>query len=139
MATQLHEDLSRDQSEPQASERSFGLLFAFVFAVAAFYPLLKGGEVRAWAIAVAVAFGLLALVLPRALRPLNKIWMGIGKVMHRIVSPVILGFLYLVAVVPTGLILRIKGSDPLRLKRDAAAKSYWTAREDAPASFKNQF
>lgn len=139
MASQFHEDLTRDQGEQRASERSFGLLFAFVFAVIALYPLIDGGAVRLWSIALAAAFGVLALAWPRALKPLNKVWMGIGKVMHHIVSPVVLGLLYVVAVVPTGLMLRLRGADPLRLKRDAAAKSYWIAREDAPSSFKNQF
>ncbi len=139
MATQFHEDLTRDQTEKAPSERSFGLLFAGVFALIALYPLIGGGPARWWALGIAALFGVLAAAWPRALAPLNKIWMGIGKLMHRIVSPVVLGLLYLVAVVPTGLMLRLKGSDPLRLKRDATAKSYWIAREDAPASFKNQF
>jgi predicted membrane metal-binding protein len=139
MASQFHEDLTREQTEQGASERSFGLLFAVVFGVIALYPLLSGGAIRVWAIAASVTFAVAALALPRILAPLNKVWMSIGKLMHRVVSPVILGLLYLVAVVPTGLVLRMKGADPLRLKRDAAAKSYWIAREDAPASFKNQF
>ena len=139
MASQLHEDFSRDQTEKSASERSFGLLFAVVFGAIALYPLIDGGEARAWAVALAAAFGLLALVLPRALRPLNKLWMGIGKLMHRIVSPGVLGLLSLVGVGPTGLALRLTGADPLRLKRDAAAKSYWIARDEPPGSFKNQF
>lgn len=139
MATQFHEDLTRYQTKKAPSERSFGLLFAAVFALIALYPLIGGGPARWWALGVAALLGMLALVWPRALAPLNKIWMGIGKVMHHIFSPVVLGLLYLLAVVPTGLMLRLKGSDPLRLKRDAAARSYWIAREDAPASFKNQF
>ena len=139
MSTQFHENLSRDGDEPVATERSFGLLFAGVFAIVGLLPLLKDHGVRAWALGLAVVFLVAGLALPRILRPFNRIWMGIGKIMHRVVSPVVLGLLYTVAVVPTGWFLRLRGADPLRLKRDAAAKSYWIPRARAPISFKNQF
>lgn len=143
MTSQFHEDLNRDgDNEPRASERSFGLVFTAVFVLVGLTPLLKGHDVRWWALIVALAFGILAFAAPRLLAPLNRIWMAFGKLLHRIVSPVVLGLLYCVAVVPTGLILRIKGSDPLRLKRDPAAKSYWLPRTPpgpATGSFKNQF
>lgn len=143
MASQFHEDLSRSEdSEPRASERSFGLVFTAVFALVAFLPLLKDGNVRWWALIFALVFAGLALAAPRALAPLNRIWMAFGKLLHRIVGPIVLGLLFLIAVVPTGLILRIRGADPLRLKRDPAATTYWLPRVPpgpAPTSFKNQF
>jgi len=134
-----HEDLRRDSAEPTASDRSVGLVFAAVFALVALLPLMSGAAPRWWALIVAIVFVLLAFIVPRVLHPLNRVWMAFGKLLHRIVSPVVLGFLYVVAVVPTGLYLRLRGADPLRLKRDPAAKSYWIPRTDAPASFKNQF
>jgi hypothetical protein len=41
-----------------------------------------------------------------------------------------------------GFVLRILGKDPLRLKRDAEAASYWISREPPgppPGSMTNQF
>jgi predicted membrane metal-binding protein len=139
MSIQLHEELRRDESEQRASEKSFGVVFTVVFAAIGLWPLLDGGTARWWALAIAVVFFALAFIAPRVLAPLNTIWMAIGKLLHRIVSPVMLGLLYTLAVVPTGLYLRLTGADPLRLKRDPAARSYWLAREDGPSSFKNQF
>ncbi len=143
MTSQFHEDLSRAQDgEPRASERSFGLVFTAVFALIGLLPLLNGSDMRGWALIVAAIFAILALTAPRILAPLNRIWMAFGKFMHRIVSPVVLGLLFLIAAVPTGLMLRIRGLDPLRLKRDPAAKSYWLPRDPpgpAAGSFKNQF
>jgi len=43
---------------------------------------------------------------------------------------------------PTGLIMRLFGKDPLRLRFDAEAKSYWIQREPPgpePDSMRNQF
>jgi predicted membrane metal-binding protein len=141
MASDIHIDKSYSGgAEPRASERSFGLVFAVVFAVVAFLPLLKQHEPRWWAFAVAVAFAILAFAAPRLLVPLNTVWMMVGKVMHRVVSPVMLGFLFVIAVIPTSLFLRLTRADPLRLKFDRAARSYWQTRDNTIVqSFKNQF
>jgi len=142
MATQFHEDFRRNGGEPKATERSFGLVFTGVFALIGLLPLLAGHSPRLWALGVAAVFCVLALAAPKILAPLNRVWMFIGKVMHKVVSPLMLGLLFAVAVVPTGLFLRLKGTDPLRLKRDPKAKSYWIVRDPpgpAPISFKNQF
>jgi predicted membrane metal-binding protein len=142
MSSHLHEDLNRETEEKTASERSFGILFAVVFAVIAFWPLLKGDGVRWWALAIAIVFAVFAFLAPGVLKPLNRAWMAVGRLLNKIVSPVVLGLLYIVAVVPTGLALRLTGKDPLRLKLDRKASTYWQKRDPAghPSdSFKNQF
>ncbi len=142
MTTQIHEGLRRDGGEPQATERSFGLVFTVVFAIIGLLPLWGGHGPRVWALGIALAFALLAFAAPKVLAPLNRFWMAFGKVMHKVVSPLVLGLLFAVAVVPTSMYLRLKGADPLRLKRDPAAKTYWLPREPPgpdPVSFKNQY
>lgn len=85
---------------------------------------------------------MLAWVLPRALTPVAWAWLGLGKILHLIVGPVVLGVLYVVAVIPTGLYVRITRKDPLRLKRDPTATSYWIERDPPgpdPKSLPQQF
>ena len=131
----FHEDLARTADEPKASERSFGLVFSAVFALAAFLPLLDHGAIRWWAVGVSGLFLILALAAPRALVLPNMLWMKLGTLLHMIVSPVVM-----VAVVPTAVILRLMGRDPLRLKLDKKAASYWQKREPREdASFTQQF
>jgi len=125
-----------------SSDRAFGLVFAAFFAIVALLPLWRGGEVRAWSVAVSAAFALLALALPRVLAPLNRIWTAFGDLLHRIVSPVVLAILYYGVVTPTGFLMRLAGKDPLRLRFDKAARSYWIERKPpgpAPESLKDQF
>jgi hypothetical protein len=58
------------------------------------------------------------------------------------VSPIVLRLLFYVAVMPVGLLMRVPGKDPLRLRRDPDAASYWIDRMPpgpAPDSMKNQF
>ena len=53
------------------SERSFGLVFAAVFAILAAWPLIHGAGPRWWAIVVALGFAVAGFLAPAVLRPLN--------------------------------------------------------------------
>ncbi len=81
-----HEDLSREEHIEGSSDRSFGIVFAVVFAIIAAWPLLHGGALRAWAAGVAVAFAVVALVIPRILAVPNRLWMKLGLLMGKVVE-----------------------------------------------------
>jgi predicted membrane metal-binding protein len=91
--------------------------------------MFRDREPRWWLLALALLFGLVALVAPRILAPLNRIWLRFGLALHWIVNPVVMAVLYYLAVVPTGLIVRLTGKDLLRLRSNAGAASYWVRRE----------
>jgi hypothetical protein len=87
-------------------------------------------------------FLLLAGILPRALGPLNWLWTQFGLLLHKIVSPIVLGVLFFLVFTPLGLAMRLFGGDPLRLRFQPDAPSYWIERSPpgpAPDSLKNQF
>ena len=124
------------------SNRSFGLVFAFFFAIVALLPLIHGGALRWWALIVAAAFAAAAFVAPRLLQPLNWLWFKLGLLLHHVVNPVIMALMFYGAMLPMALLLRWLGKDLLRLKREPEAKSYWIAREPpapAPGSMSKQF
>ncbi len=137
-----HEDFSRSEDATGGSDRAFGLVFAVVFAAIALYPLLAGNPPRLWSLVIAAAFAAVALLRAGLLAPLNRLWTRFGLLLHRIVSPLVLGFMYFAVLTPTGLLLRLAGKDLLALKRDPAAASYWIPRTPpgpAPESLKQQF
>jgi hypothetical protein len=139
----MHEHTQKHVNEiTGSSDRAFGLVFSTVFAIIAFYPLLDGGVLRLWALIVAGIFLLLAVVMPGVLASANRLWMKFGELLHGIVSPLALGIIFYVTVLPTGILLRLFGKDPLRLRKDPAAESYWIKREPpgpAAESLNNQF
>jgi hypothetical protein len=111
------------------SNRAFGIVFAVVFAIITLWPLLSGRAPRLWAAVIAGIFLAAALFAPKILSPLNRAWFRLGLALHRVVNPVVMAVIYYGTVVPIGLILRLRGKDPLRLKRDADATTYWISRD----------
>lgn len=124
----LHEDLTREDIVTPGSDRSFGLVFAGVFAVIVIAGLWRGHHLRVWALALSAAFLLAALVAPAVLAPLNAAWARFGLLLHRVTSPIIVGLTYALAIVPVGLLMRWSGKDPLRRRFDSSLRSYWIDR-----------
>ncbi|MEO8115039.1 MAG: SxtJ family membrane protein, partial [Phenylobacterium sp.] len=111
------------------SSRSFGFVFAGFFALAGLLPLLRGHDMRLWALALSGLFLAAALFVPRLLRPLNLLWFWFGLMLHAVVNPIVMSLIYWISVVPVGLVMRAAGKDPLRLARDPDAASYWIPRD----------
>lgn len=118
-----HEDF-RTGDRKLPSDRAFGLTISAVLALV----FVRGLHVVPLIIAAIPA--LLALVWPATLRPLNLVWNRIGLAMHRIMQPVIMALLFAVIFVPAGLIGRVLGKDPLGLRFDPDANSYWAERKE---------
>ena len=124
------------------SDRGFGMVAALVFTGVGGWPLLDGAPPRWWALAAAGAVLAIALVKAHWLAPFNRLWFRFGLVLGRIVNPVVLAVIYVAVVTPTGLVMRARGKDPLRLRRDPRAASYWIRRDPPgpePGSMTNQF
>jgi hypothetical protein len=137
-----HESFDRNGPVASSSNRAFGLVFAAVFAIVGVWPWLFGGQVRAWSMVVGAAFLAAALLRPAVLAPLNRVWTRFGLLLHRIVSPVVLGIMFFVVITPMGLIMRALGKDPLRLRLEREARSYWIERRPPgppPDTLNNQF
>jgi hypothetical protein len=131
-----HEDLTRQQAVEQSSERAFGLTFAVVFLLIALYPLIFDEQPHLWAFGVSALFLLAGLFAAPLLRPLNKLWLKFGALLHMITSPIILGIMFFLVIMPIGLIMRLFGKDFLRLRLEPEAQTYWIKR-DPPGPEKN--
>lgn len=137
-----HEVQQRAEVAKASSNRNFGLVFAGFYALLGLLGFWRGtGRGPIW-LGLALAALLLALTAPKALAPFNWAWTKFGLLLHAIVSPVMLGLIFYVCIVPVGFLMRLSGRDPLRRKYDIAADSYWIARDPPgpqPETFRNQF
>jgi hypothetical protein len=140
---QYHHELGRAHSEVKTSgDRSFGMVFAVVFALIALRSFWHGNHT--WPLYAAIALGFLAVALfrPALLAPLNRIWARLGLLLGKIVSPIVLGALFFLVIAPAATILRWMGKDLLNLRRDPKATSYWLVRNPpgpTPESINDQF
>lgn len=120
------------------------MVIAAALLIVSFAPLLyePRAAVRWWALGASLLFLALARFWATPLKPFNRLWTVLGLLLYRVVSPLALALLFYFAVVPVGVLMRALGKDPLRLRRDAHAVSYWIPRDPPgppPQSMKNQF
>lgn len=106
--------------------RQFGLLMAGVIAAlfGLLLPWLFDAAWPRWPWILAGAFVVMALLFPQALTPVYRGWMHFGFFMSRITTPLLLGLVFFLAILPTGLIMRAFGRDPMARDRNPDAASY---------------
>lgn len=137
-----HENFTSQRETRRGSDRAFGLVFAVIFGLAAVAPLRQGGAVRLDLLGIGGLWLVLALLIPRALAPMNRLWFRFGLLLHKLVSPVVMGFLFFAVITPAALMIRWLERDPLRLALEPRATSYWIERQPpgpAPDTMRNQF
>jgi Saxitoxin biosynthesis operon protein SxtJ len=109
--------------------RSFGLVVGAGFAVIALWPLVfRGVGPRTWALIISLTLSGIALLFPRALKPVHRAWMMIGETLGWVNSRIILSVVYYLLIVPIGAVRRLGGTDPMKRRLEPDALTYRTAR-----------
>jgi len=119
--------------------RNFELIWAFIFFIIAFYPLIHSEEIRIWALITSIIFILISLVIPLALSRFYTLWVRFGEFTGKLISKIILLLLFYTLFTSVALILKVLGKDLLHKRLDSNTSSYWKDREQQPGSLKNQF
>ena len=120
------------------SNRSFGIVFFIVFLIVAIYPLLNDNSIRLWSLIIGIIFLILGIINSKVLTPFNILWMKFGLLLGKIVSPIIMGFVFFGVVTPISILMKLFGKDSLNLKRNKK-QTYWLKKEEIKSSMKNQF
>lgn len=121
--------------------RNFGLIWLVIFFIAAFMPMLKGLDVRLWALFVALAFATTTFSYPEIYSKTRfyQSWTKFGGVIGKINSKIIIGILFYFIFVPIGLVLKILRKDLLSKKLDKSSISYFIDRKADNVDMANQF
>lgn len=137
-----HEQVRHESAAKEASDRLFGAVLVAVFAAIGLVPLASGQAVRPWALIAAGILAAAALLAPSVLSPGKRAWLALGDRLRRVMTPVVLAFIFFVVLTPLGLLMRLLGKDLLRLRWRSDEATYWIDRppgSPTPSSFKDQF
>lgn len=140
MAT--HENVARDDAAKPSGLRAFGAVFVVAFALVGLWPLWRHGDVRPWALVVAALLLAVTLVAPALLALPNRLWMRLGALLHRLVSPVVLAVMFYGVVTPIGMLKRATSRGDFTWRRGGGADTYWKRRDPPgpkPDSLTHQF
>ena len=122
--------------------REFGLTIGSVLLILGGIAMWRGRATAHYLFAAGAAFIVLGLTIPFALKPLQKLWMGLGIVLGFFVSRVILLVLFYGMMTPIGFIMKLLGKDLLDERIDKTKTSYWHERDIAAKpreSYENQY
>jgi Saxitoxin biosynthesis operon protein SxtJ len=125
--------------------REFGLLLFIVGSLVGLYTIYYRGFFSSgllWILAGAASY-ILGRIKPRALFPFWRLWMMLGLVLNKFLSPVVLFLLWILVVTPTSFFLKLIGKKIFPDNfRDSSITSYYIDRSSKDNDFqllKRQF
>ena len=83
------------------------------------------------------AFWLGGLTVPGLLGPVYRSWMGLAHVISRVTTPIFLGIVYFIVMLPVGVLMRLFGRNPVQHK--PSNDSFWAPRTEPRGRLTNQF
>lgn len=117
-----------------AGLRKFGLttgaIIAVLFGLA--FPYFLGSEWPIWPWIVTLILSVWALAAPTTLNPVYRGWMRFGLLLSKVTTPVVLTLVFVVAILPASIIMRILRYDPMRRKFDPSSTSYRVVSRHPP-------
>ena len=115
--------------------RHFGLIVGGIFALIGVWPVVwRGGAPRLWALALTILLVVPALVRPRSLTYVYRVWMAAGEWLGWINARIILSLVFYGLVTPMGIAMRRFGRDPMQRRFDPGATTYRVTRSSRPGT-----
>ena len=118
--------------------RKFGLIAFIFFGILCGLGIWKERLLPIYIFGFLSTIGIGFIVAPSPLRPLYNAWLRFAHFISRVITHVILVFIYYLVITPSGLIKRLIGGKPLPVKPDKNISSYWVERSE-PAQPRDRF
>ena len=122
----------KSSSPSQKQLREFGLVigFLFPFFIGWLLPFIFDHGIRLWTIFVGLPLIILGIFSPYHLKYIYNRWISIGNFLAFLNSHIILGFVFVLALVPLSFIMKLFKYDPLKLRKESL-KTYREIRKDS--------
>ncbi len=109
--------------------RRFGVTVGGAFVVlACFLWWREQGGLAAGTGTIGAVLTLAGLVVPAHLKPVQDAWMRLATAISRVTTPIVLGILYFLVIMPIGLFVRAGGRNPLQRKE--SGRGFWVERPE---------
>ena len=120
--------------------KEFGLLigFGFPLIIGWIIPVIGGHFFRYWTLWIGLPSLILGIFKPLLLYYPYKAWILLGLALGWINSRIILGFIYIIILVPISIVMKIFGYDPLRKNKNNNI-TYRENNEDKEVDLKRIF
>ena len=130
----------KTSSPTEKQLREFGLLigFLFPFLIGWLLPTIFDHGIRLWTIFVGLPLIILGLFFPNYLKFFYKKWISIGNSLAFLNSHIVLGFVFIVALVPISFIMKLFKYDPLKMKKDSL-KTFREVRKHSKVNLEKIF
>lgn len=123
----------------KSSNKSFGIVFSFFFALIILYKFFKYGVIDLKLIFICVVFLTFTYIYPAIFSPLNKLWIKFGDLLGLIVPPIVMFVIYFTVILITSIILKIFRKDILDLNINNDAKTFWRSKDTKTGNMSKQF
>ena len=121
-----------------AEGRKFGFTVGGAFLVLASLMWWREHTALLYAFGgIGTAFVGAGAVVPGHLTPIHRVWMGLAHGISKVTTPVFMGVVYFVVIMPVGLIMRALGRNPIR--HVPADGSFWVTHGQGRGNMTNQF
>lgn len=120
-------------------QNQFIYLMCFIFLIFAFLPVLKNEKINIIFIFLPLVVFFMNMFFPKLFTPIFLAWMFIGKILEKIIPPIIMSIIFFTLFLPIGFFLKLIGKDLLNKKFEKEKESYWITRSDKIQSMRYQF
>ncbi len=119
--------------------KNFGYTFAVIFLLLGFYDYFAYLKFFLIYFSISVVCIMISLFKPHFLKFLGFYWEKFGILLGRFFSPIILGFVYILTIIPINIIIRLLRIDLINKEFNLKKSSYWIKNKSKKINFEDQF
>lgn len=139
----IHEQYTDFDTKGGPSNKNFGLTLACACTIISALGKFKYDfSLKTICVFSCLAAALLLTTLIKAdsLKSLNHYWTMLGKILHKVTTPIIMFVIYILVFIPIGLIIKLSGKNTMFVYQDGT-NSFWInkAKTELADPMKYQF
>lgn len=135
----MKNDKSKNPASDRVELRKFGIVMFAGFGVLGVLLHLRGKNADVYFFSAAAAFGAAGLLIPLSLKYIYIAWMKFATLLGKVNTAIILSVFYIFIFSSVNIVMRIFGKDPLNMKWDKKADSYWIPAEEKDTTDKKHY